>query len=105
MRRQPSSLLCFLSTPEDVIQDHLGEAFVVKILVILTYYYPHWTGLTAYARRLAEGLARRGHKITVLTAQYWDTLPAEEMHNGVRIVRLKPVFRLSRGMVMPSFPL
>jgi glycosyltransferase involved in cell wall biosynthesis len=77
----------------------------VKILVVLTFYYPHWTGLSAYARRLAEGLARRGHQVTVLTAQYWDTLPKEEVHNGVRIVRLKPLLRLSRGVVMPSFPL
>ena len=77
----------------------------MKILVILTYYYPHWTGLTAYARRLEEGLARRGHQVTVLTSQYWDTLPKEEVHNGVHIVRLKRLLRLSRGIVMPSFPL
>lgn len=76
----------------------------MKILVVLTYYYPHWTGLTAYARRLAEGLARRGHQVTVLTARYWDTLPKEEVHNGVRIVRLKRLLRMSRGVVMPSFP-
>jgi glycosyltransferase involved in cell wall biosynthesis len=77
----------------------------LKILVVLTYYHPHWTGLTAYARRLCEGLARRGHQVTVLTAQYWDSLPREEVHNGVRIVRLKRLLRLSRGIVMPSFPL
>jgi glycosyltransferase involved in cell wall biosynthesis len=77
----------------------------VKILVILTYYYPHWTGLTAYARRLAEGLARRGHQVTVLTARYWETLPKEEVHNGVRIVRLRSLLRISRGLVLPSFPL
>jgi glycosyltransferase involved in cell wall biosynthesis len=76
----------------------------VRILTVLTYYYPHWTGLTAYARLLAEGLAHRGHHVTVLTARYWDTLPAEEEHNGVRIVRLKRWFRLSRGVIMPSFP-
>ncbi len=76
----------------------------MRILTVLTYYYPHWTGLTAYARLLAEGLARRGHQVTVLTSRYWDTLPAEEEHNGVRIVRLKRWFRLSRGVVMPSFP-
>ena len=29
----------------------------MKILMVLTYYHPHWTGLTAYAKRLAEGLA------------------------------------------------
>jgi glycosyltransferase involved in cell wall biosynthesis len=75
----------------------------VKILVVLTYYYPHWTGLTAYARRLSEGLARRGHQVTVLTSRYWKTLPREEVHNGVRIVRLDGLMRLSRGIVMPSF--
>jgi glycosyltransferase involved in cell wall biosynthesis len=77
----------------------------VEILVILTYYYPHWTGLTAYARRLAEGLVRRGHQVTVLTARYWDTLPKEEVHNGVHIVRLKSLLRVSRGLILPSFPL
>lgn len=76
----------------------------MKILVILTYYYPHWTGLTAYARRLSEGLARRGHRVTVLTSRYWRTLPNEEIHNGVRIVRLEPLMRISRGLVMPGFP-
>lgn len=76
----------------------------MKILVVLTYYYPHWTGLTAYARRLSEGLARRGHQVTVLTAQYWKTLPDQEVHNGVRIVRLPTLMRLSRGMIMPGFP-
>jgi glycosyltransferase involved in cell wall biosynthesis len=77
----------------------------VRILIVLTYYHPHWTGLTAYARLLAEGLARRGHQVTVLTARYVKELPKEEVHNGVRIVRLEPLMRLSRGVIMPSFPL
>jgi glycosyltransferase involved in cell wall biosynthesis len=77
----------------------------MKILIILTYYNPHWTGLTVYARRLAEGLARRGHDVTVLTSQHEKTLPLKEMLNGVRIVRLPALFRLSRGVVMPTFPI
>jgi glycosyltransferase involved in cell wall biosynthesis len=77
----------------------------MKILIILTYYNPHWTGLTVYARRLAEGLARRGHDVTVLTSRHEKTLPATEMLNGVRIVRLPALFRLSRGVVMPTFPI
>ncbi len=72
--------------------------------MVLTYYYPHWTGLSVYARRLAEGLARRGHQVTVLTSRYWDELSAQEDHNGVHIVRLKRLMRLSRGIVQPSFP-
>jgi glycosyltransferase involved in cell wall biosynthesis len=76
----------------------------MKILVILMYYYPHWTGLTAYAQRLAEGLAKRGHQVTVLTSKYHKDMPSEEVYNGVRIVRLPTLMRLSRGVVMPSFP-
>jgi glycosyltransferase involved in cell wall biosynthesis len=77
----------------------------VRILTVLTYYYPHWTGLTAYARLLAEGLARRGHDVTVLTSRYGKELPKREVHNGVRIVRLEPLMRISRGVVMPAFPI
>ena len=76
----------------------------MKILMVLTYYYPRWTGLTAYARRLAEGLAERGHQVTVLTSQHSPDLSREEVHKGVRIVRLKHWMRVSRGVVMPSFP-
>ncbi len=76
----------------------------MKILTVLTYYYPHWTGLTAFAVRIAEGLAARGHQVTVLTSQHTPELAPEEEHNGVRIVRLKPLLRVSRGQVMPGFP-
>src|SRR5690349_15843907 len=76
----------------------------MKILVFLTYYHPHWTGLTAYAKRLAEGMAARGHTVTVLTAQHQTDLPQQETYNGVNIVRLPTMGRVSRGVVMPSFP-
>jgi len=76
----------------------------MKILVTLTYYYPHWTGLTAYAQRLAEGLVRRGHEVTVLTSQFSRDLPARELHNGVQVVRLPTLARVSRGVIMPTFP-
>ncbi len=75
----------------------------MRVLMVLTYYHPHWTGLTAYARRLAEGLARRGHAVTVLTSRHKPELPAEETLGGVRVVRLPVALRLSRGVVMPSF--
>jgi len=75
----------------------------MKILMALTYYYPHWTGLTAYAQRLAEGLAARGHQVTVITSRFRRDLALDDVHNGVRVVRLPSWFRLSRGQVMPSF--
>ncbi|MBN1810296.1 MAG: glycosyltransferase family 4 protein [Anaerolineae bacterium] len=76
----------------------------MKILSILSYYYPHWTGLTAYAKRLAEGLATRGHQVTILAAQHEPDLPREETLNGVRVVRTPVLMRLSRGPVSPLFP-
>lgn len=76
----------------------------MRILMVLTYYHPHWTGLTAYAKRLAEGLARRRHTVTVLTSRHEPGLPLEETIAGVRVVRLPVAARLSRGVVMPSLP-
>jgi len=75
-----------------------------RILMILTYYHPHWTGLTAYAKRLAEGLAAGGHSVTVLTSRHDRELALEETIHGVRVVRLPVMGRMSRGVVMPSFP-
>jgi glycosyltransferase involved in cell wall biosynthesis len=76
----------------------------VKVLVTLSYYHPHWTGLTVIARHLAEGLAARGHAVTVLASQHERDLPRREELNGVQVVRVPTVARVSRTMVMPSFP-
>jgi len=76
----------------------------MKILVTLTFYHPHWTGLTAYAKRIAEGLVARGHTVTVLTSQHSAELAREELINGVRVVRLPYAAQVSRGVLMPSFP-
>jgi glycosyltransferase involved in cell wall biosynthesis len=75
----------------------------MRILVVLTYYRPHISGLTIYAERLARAWARRGHIVTVLTSRYDDSLPSDEVKDGVRIVRAPVLFRLSKGVVMPTF--
>jgi glycosyltransferase involved in cell wall biosynthesis len=76
----------------------------VKILLVLTYYHPHVSGLTIYVKRLAAALARRGHTVTVLTSRYDASLPAEEVIDGVRVLRVPVWFRVSKGVIMPSFP-
>jgi glycosyltransferase involved in cell wall biosynthesis len=77
----------------------------VKVLFVLTYYHPHVSGLTIYVKRLATTLAQRGYQVTVLTSRYARTLPAEEMIDGVRVVRVPVLFRISKGVIMPRFPL
>jgi len=76
----------------------------MKILAALTYYHPHWTGLTAVAKRVAEAMVARGHEVTVLTAQFDERLARDERIAGVRVVRLPVLSRLSRGVLMPAFP-
>jgi glycosyltransferase involved in cell wall biosynthesis len=77
----------------------------VKVLFVLTYYHPHVSGLTIYVKRLATTLAQRGHHVTVLTSRYDQALPAEEMIDGVHVVRVPVLFRVSKGVIMPRFPL
>ena len=76
----------------------------MKVLSILTYYLPHWTGLTNYAARMAEGLVERGHEVTVITTRHHPSLPSREEINGVQVIRLTPFLRISRGMIAPGFP-
>ncbi len=77
----------------------------MKILTVLTYYRPHTSGLTIYVERLASSLVKLGHEVTVLTSQYDPTLPREEVKDGVRIVRAPALFRVSKGVIMPTFGL
>src|SRR5262245_24534024 len=76
----------------------------MRILMVLTYYHPHWTGLTANAKRLAEGLAARGHSVTVFTSRHQSDLAPQETVHGVDVIRAKVWFRVSRTVVMPWFP-
>jgi len=76
----------------------------MRILIALTYYRPHYSGLTIYAEREARALAALGHDVTILTSQYEKHLPEEETIDGVTIKRLKVRLRISKGVIMPSMP-
>ncbi|MEN6528783.1 MAG: glycosyltransferase family 4 protein [Anaerolineaceae bacterium] len=75
----------------------------MRILIVLTYYRPHISGLTIYAERIARAFAQRGHQVTVLTSQFDSQLPREEVCEGVRVIRVPVLMRLSKGVIMPSF--
>ena len=75
----------------------------MKVLIALTYYRPHTSGLTIYAERLARALAERGHRVTVLTSQYDKSLPQNEHLHGVDVVRVPVALRISKGVIMPTF--
>jgi glycosyltransferase involved in cell wall biosynthesis len=75
----------------------------MKILEVLTYYRPHISGLTIYVERLSRALVQQGHEVTVLTSQYDPSLPREEIVDGVKIIRAPVAFRISKGVIMPTF--
>ncbi|HKJ39987.1 MAG TPA: glycosyltransferase family 4 protein [Anaerolineales bacterium] len=75
----------------------------MKILTVLTYYRPHTSGLTIYAERLARAFVKRGHEVTVMTTQYDPSLPREEIMDGVKVIRVPVLFRVSKGVIAPTF--
>jgi glycosyltransferase involved in cell wall biosynthesis len=79
----------------------------MKVLIVLTYYRPHTSGLTIYAERLAKGLVARGHDVTVMTSHTHvaRSHPVDTMEDGVRVVRVPVFFRISKGVIMPTFGL
>ncbi|MGH4021598.1 MAG: glycosyltransferase family 4 protein [Pseudonocardiaceae bacterium] len=75
---------------------------VSDLLVVLTYYSPYVSGLTNVAREVAEGLAARGYRITVVTSQHDRGLPTEEIINGVRVLRAPVWTRVGKGTISPQ---
>jgi glycosyltransferase involved in cell wall biosynthesis len=77
----------------------------MKILQILTYYRPHMSGLTIYVERLSRALVSQGHDVTVLTSHYEKSLPMRETVDGVNVIRVPVLLRVSKGVIMPTFGL
>ena len=73
----------------------------MKLLLVITYYYPHWTGLTQYAKALAESLDKKMFSVSVLAYKHELDLREEEEISDVRVIRIPAWFRLSRTMVSP----
>ena len=74
-----------------------------NLLIALNYYSPYVSGLTNVARDVAEGLVKRGWRVTVLTSQHLPNLPLEEIINGVHVYRSPILFRLGKGVVSFQF--
>lgn len=60
------------------------------LLVVSTYYPPILGGAETAASQLAEFLAARGHRVTVVTKRTSADAPDREILNGVTVVRVGP---------------
>lgn len=76
----------------------------MKILMALTYYRPHYSGLTIYTERLARAFVQRGHDVTILTSRFDESCPKLNTENGVVVRRLDVMMHLSKGVIMPGMP-
>lgn len=74
----------------------------MKILILLNYYYPYVSGVSEYARVLAEELAGKGNQVTVLTSNHAHLKKREVIH-GVEVFRAPIIGRISKGTISPSF--
>ncbi len=73
----------------------------MRVLIVLTYFRPHVSGLTIYVERLARQLVADGHSVTVLTSRHRRDLARTETVEGVRIVRVPVLGRVSKGALTP----
>ena len=69
----------------------------------LTYYAPYVSGLTETARVIAEGLAARGWRVTVVATRHDRALPKRETVGGVDVIRTPVIARIGKGTVSPAF--
>lgn len=70
----------------------------------MTYYRPYVSGPIIYMERLGAELVRRGHDVTFLASWHDRSSPREEAWEGIRIVRVPVMARISKGVLMPRLP-
>ena len=75
----------------------------MKILISVSYYAPHISGLTNSIKNLAEGLADRGNFVSVLTTQHEKNLVLHETINKVSVERVPYLFKLQKGFIIPFY--
>ena len=72
-----------------------------KIAFVLYYYYPYTSGLSEYARAIAEELAK-SNEVEVIVSKHKSDLPNEEVLDGVNIKRFKSWFSIGKGVFAPG---
>lgn len=74
-----------------------------RILIGVTYYYPNISGVSQYAKILAEELAKENN-VEVISAKFRNNLINKENINGVNVLRIDG-WQINKGIIMWSYPL
>ncbi|MFA6007754.1 MAG: glycosyltransferase family 4 protein [Candidatus Shapirobacteria bacterium] len=73
-----------------------------RILVGITYYYPNISGVSVYAKILAEELGKL-NSLGVISGRFKRELKKEEIINGVKILRVDG-WQIGKGFLMWEYP-
>lgn len=73
-----------------------------SILIVVNYFYPYISGVSEYAREVANSLADY-HDVTILTGKHLSELPDEEVFEGCKLIRAKPILFLDKGYISFEF--
>jgi len=76
-----------------------------RVLITSTYFSPYLSGLTLYPERLAVAWRKQGYSVSVLAFQHDPKLPLVEVYKGIKIKRVPPHLRISKGMINFAYPL
>lgn len=75
-----------------------------NIVIVCHYYLPHTGGIEIVVKNQAEGLAARGHKVTIITSKITRNDKPDSTVNGVRILRVPALNVLEKyGVPFPFF--
>lgn len=74
---------------------------MAKIVHLARYYEPHLGGVETHVRELNKQLLERGDKVWVLCEEHQKGLPAEEIIDGVTILRMPSLSFKSRFLPLP----
>lgn len=77
----------------------------MRVLLAMTYFRPYVSGPIIYVENLAGELIRRGHEVTILTSRFEPGLAADEVVDGIRVIRVPVAGRVSKGVLMPTYPI
>ena len=77
----------------------------LSICMVIARFPPYIGGTEIQCARLSRSLAAHGHRVVVITEQPGNQLPAEEMVEGIRVIRLRSFFRAPLSWLVLGFQL
>ncbi|MEU6020715.1 glycosyltransferase family 4 protein [Micromonospora sp. NPDC048871] len=75
------------------------------LTIAAPHYEPYVSGHAQTARSIAEGMANRGWRVAVVTAQHDAELPLRDAVGGVDVYRSPMLTRASRSPLAPRYPM